>query len=853
MPPARKTGTRARAGSAARSEPRLNRHRLPADMAVDAWQAALRRQYGREQAFELQNLGSDPFFSTFSVFNPASQSRYPVTIRGLEPGVNHCGCWDYATNHLGTCKHIEFTLAVLAKRRGGRRALAAGPLAPGSAVRLDHAGPRRVRFMPGPSCPPGLLASAGQLFDAARGWALPEARLNELEAFVRRFAAAAAKQGHDFVCDDAVWQFAARHRDAAHRRRVFEQAYPKGAADKQLARLLKVKLYRYQAEGALFAATAGRALIGDEMGLGKTIQAIAAAEMMRRHLGIQRVLVVCPTSLKHQWKAEITRFAGHDARVIQGLRAGRAAQFELDDGFKITHYDTLARDADLIQAWAPDLVIADEAQRIKNWNTIAARALKRIESPYAVVLTGTPLENRLEELISIVQFVDQHCLGPTWQLLHRHQQHDDAGRVTGYRDLDRIGQTLAPIMLRRRKAEVLTQLPERVDQRIFVPLTREQRVHHDENGLIVARIVQRWRQTGYLSDTDQRRLQCAMQNMRMACNSTYLLDARTDHGLKVDELMTLLDELFQSPDTKAVVFSQWRGTHELIARRLPERGWGCVRFDGSVPASQRGALVERFHSDPDCRLFLSTDAGGVGLNLQHAAAVVVNMDQPWNPAVLEQRIGRVHRMGQTRGVQVVHLIGQGSIEEGMLGVLNFKSSLSAGILDGGASEVFLSGTRLSRFMKTVQDVTGAMGEAEAADAEPARMDKAVGAEAGAAVAAPLQPEANRAGSQPAPDAVQIPMAPQDTVPPDAGTPAHTPATANAQAQAQAQGATDPWPVLLQAGAAFLQSLAEARAAGQAAPLRVEPDPQTGQPSLRLPLPDAAVLQRLAQALAPWLK
>ena len=115
------------------------------------------------------------------------------------------------------------------------------------------------------------------------------------------------------------------------------------------------------------------------------------------------------------------------------------------------------------------------------------------------MLTGTPLENRLEELISIVQFVDQHRLGPTWRLLDEHQTRDESGRVIGYRALDRIGQTLAPVMLRRSKAEVLTQLPERVDNRIFLPLTPEQRLHHNENSDIVTRIVPRWRHTGYLS------------------------------------------------------------------------------------------------------------------------------------------------------------------------------------------------------------------------------------------------------------------------------------------------------------------------------------------------------------------
>ena len=152
-------------------------------------------------------------------------------------------------------------------------------------------------------------------------------------------------------------------------------------------------------------------------------------------------------------------------------------------------------DLDLIAAWAPELVIVDEAQRVKNWNTIAARALKRIDSPYAIVLTGTPLENKLEELISIVQFVDQHRLGPTWKLLHEHQVKDEAGRVTGYTGLEKIGQTLAPIMIRRRKSEVLRQLPSRTDQNLLVPMTEMQMLYHQENADVVARIVQRWRKT----------------------------------------------------------------------------------------------------------------------------------------------------------------------------------------------------------------------------------------------------------------------------------------------------------------------------------------------------------------------
>jgi SNF2 family DNA or RNA helicase len=271
-------------------------------------------------------------------------------------------------------------------------------------------------------------------------------------------------------------------------------------------------------------------------------------------------------------------------------------------------------------------VIVDEAQRVKNWNTIAARALKRIDSPYAIVLTGTPLENKLEELISIVQFVDQHRLGPTWKLLHEHQVKDDSGRVTGYTGLEKIGQILAPVMIRRRKSEVLLQLPSRTDQNLLVPMTEMQMKFHEENAETVVRIVARWRRMKFLSEADQRRLTCALQNMRMSCNSTYLLDLESDHGVKADELGSLLDGLFVDPEAKVVVFSQWRRTHDILIRRLEARDIGYVAFQGGVPSEKRMALVEQFRNDPACRVFLSTDAGSTGLNLQHASTLV-NMDR----------------------------------------------------------------------------------------------------------------------------------------------------------------------------------------------------------------------------------
>ncbi len=296
--------------------------------------------------------------------------------------------------------------------------------------------------------------------------------------------------------------------------------------------------------------------------------------------------------------------------------------------------------------------------------------------------------------------------------------------------------------------------------------------------------------------------------------------------IKADELAALLEGVLVQPDAKAVVFSQWTRTHDIVIRRLESRGIGYVSFHGGVPSERRPALVERFRDDPGCRVFLSTDAGATGLNLQHASTLV-NMDLPWNPALLEQRIGRIYRMGQMRPVQVVNFVAKGTIEEGMLSVLAFKRSLSAGILDGGASEISLGGSRLSRFMKEVEKVTARMGEGEAmAPAE----------EAASVASAPVESPFDAA----VPD--------ESALASDIASTAGTSASEGA-APAQQDRGVDPWAVLLQAGAQLVSALSAAGDAEAASHSWIERDPATGARSLRLPLPPPETARRLADALS----
>ncbi len=862
----RKTGKK----SAKPREPReakLSRTKQPDGMSLQEWQVQLRQQHGREQQYSLSNVGEHSIFSEFRLTNPDSKKTYRIAIRGREAGDNYCSCPDFTTNALGTCKHIAFTLAKLMTRPGARAAFAAGWHPPFSEIFVRYGARREVWFQAGIACSLELRMLAKKYFNlndssTARGTLFPE-KFAEFDKFLSE----AGKLEDDLRCYDDTLAFIAEIRDAEHREQALQEAFPRGIRSAAFTGLLKVSLYDYQREGALFAAHAGRCLIGDEMGLGKTIQALGATEILARHAGVERVLVICPTSLKHQWEREIERFTERPTQVIGGPLSARTAQFQEESFYKITNYDVIHRDLNAIAAWNPDLVILDEAQRIKNWNTRASKAVKDIVSPFAIVLTGTPLENRLEELVSLIEFVDRHRLGPTYRFLHDHQVKDENGRVVGYRDLDRISQTLANVLIRRQKSQVLKELPPRIINELFVPMTKPQQELHAENREIVARIVQKWRRQKFLSEADQRRMTIGLQNMRMACDSTWLLDQETDHGTKADEVTELLGEILEQPNTKVVIFSQWVRMHEVLLRRINARGWGHVLFHGGIEGSKRKGLVDKFREDPDCRLFLSTDAGGMGLNLQHAS-VVINLDLPWNPAVLEQRIARAHRLGQSQPVHVYNFIAQGTIEDGMRSVLQFKKSLSAGVLDGGEKEIFLGGSRLTKLMETVESVTRdipaepAMYEPEETEADQAVVEHA--ASPSAANPELASEVINRSQSTNTLDALPTDTSdsPEPTL--EAGPRLTEDSAGNNGHSAPDAGAG--LAMLFEHGATLFQQLAVAlRPQPESSGMnghadtvytgifRPAKDPSTGRDYLRIDLPEPAVLEQTLTGLGDLLR
>ena len=702
-------------------------HRKPSEMSLEDWQIALRRQFVQVKSFGIENMRDHPVFSDFTVTNPENKNSYKVSIRDNEHSMNFCSCFDFKTNQLGTCKHIE---AVIHSFSGNKKLMKIylGSNQPEyTSVYLDYRGERSVKIRIGtvknseftklaaqyfqiPVTPVGSRQSAGDSRQSAVGsqqMAGPETHSLRPGFFIlfETFLRKAAAIDSSFRCYHDALEFVLEKRDEIRRHKLIDESYAPYMSNGKFSKILNAKLFPYQKQGICFAVKAGRCLIADDMGLGKTIQALAAAEILKKEVNIGSVLVVCPTSLKSQWKTEIAKFTGSAALLVEGMPPVREKLYKEDAFYKIVSYQAFCNDIRHINNTAPDLVILDEAQRIKNFRTKVAQTVKKLNSRYAFVLTGTPLENKLEELYSIVQFVDPFRLGPLYRFLYDHQIRDEAGKVNGYQGLNNIGKVLQDIMIRRKKSEVLSQLPERMDKILVVPMTLKQAEWHNEYQEVVARLVAKWRRFGFLSEQERQKLLINLSLMRMVCDSTYIIDQETRHDTKIEELMNIIDEVVVSAEEKVVIFSQWERMTRLVAQELRERRIGFSYLHGGIPGHERGTLFESFSKDPLNRVFLSTDAGGVGLNLQ-SASIVINLDIPWNPAVLEQRIGRVHRLGQHRKVSVINMVSERTIEHRMLGVLKFKAGMAAGVLDGGEDAIFMGESSFRKFMRTVEDLTG---------------------------------------------------------------------------------------------------------------------------------------------------
>jgi ERCC4-related helicase len=629
----------------------------------------------------------------------------------------------------------------------------------------------------------------------------------------------------------------------------------------------RVPLYDYQKEGIRFAVFRKGALIADDMGLGKTIQAIAAAVFKKEILGFGKTLIVCPASLISQWKKEIERYTDERAHIVEGPREERKRLYEQEDVyFHIVNYETVLRDVTVLSQRPPDLIILDEAQKIKNYETKTSDAVKSIPKKHALVITGTPLENKLIELYSIMNFIDPRKLAPLWEFSMNHCLFDKEkkNKITGYYNLQELKERLKDTILRREKREVLTQLPPLCELNVPVELTLEQLEIHAGYARGVMMILQQ----KYISPADLQRLQKLFLMMRMVCDSTYLIDQETNFSPKLDELEDILVNKLDLANNgkKLLIFSEWRDMLTLIGHRVGRLGLGHVTLTGEVPSGKRGALIEEFSNNPDCRVFLSSEAGGAGLNLQ-VADTVINFDIPWNPAKKNQRIGRIDRLGQqAESLLVVNLIALNSIEARIADGITLKQDLFDAVLTdkNDADLVDFARRGKATFFTQMKDMMNALQAVQTGEvpADPpvvvAAVPAAGGAPSGEAdevgeLREELAELARSESGRPAPaepaaapllaDAEPLPMAAAPCPPGPAGDAlappaAAVPVTASAGAAPGAAPAGEVLERTLNQGISFLSGILQ-MATGREAPLEgqsVQVDRVTGEVTLKFRLP-----------------
>jgi SNF2 domain-containing protein/helicase-like protein len=644
----------------------------------DEDEVRLRQWRGRAEIASIEAL--EPQFGPFGAFRARSTTggAYEVEIRDLAGRTNSCGCIDHRVNGLGTCKHIEGVLAALRKKLGARAfKAAAAEGSPRAEIFLARAGDPAPAL--GGRAPSAQARAFLAPFLGADGALAPDP-----DALARLVEAAPGAPA-DVRISRHLGPWIERARRLASRetaRKAFLAAARAGGGGFDV---VKLPLLPYQREGAAHLAFHERALLADEMGLGKTVQSIAACEILAREKGIARVLVVSPTSVKAEWEEQIARFTDRTTRFVAGLYPERMKLYQdkAPAFFTLVNYEQVVRDADAINRFLkPDVVILDEAQRIKNWQTKTARRVKSLVAPYAFVLTGTPLENRIDETYSIVQYLDPEIFGSLFRFNRDFYELDERGRPAGYKNLDSMHRRLAGVMLRRRKRDVEDELPGRTETTFFVPMAAEQAQRYGDYEYLARRLAS-IAQRRPLTKEEFDRLQQYLACMRMICDTPAILDPECRVCPKLEELEGVLGELFEDPTRKIIVFSEWVKMLELARELAGEMGVDCAWHTGGVPQLKRRAEIARFREDPACRLFLTSDAGATGLNLQMASAVI-NLDLPWNPAKLEQRIARAWRKGQKNAVTVVNFVTENSIEHSILHLLAHKRTLADGVLDGTA-------------------------------------------------------------------------------------------------------------------------------------------------------------------------
>ena len=468
--------------------------------------------------------------------------------------------------------------------------------------------------------------------------------------------------------------------------------------DLELPASITADLRPYQLDGfrwlARLAEVGAGACLADDMGLGKTLQAIA---ILAQRAPRGPSVVVAPTSVAPNWVAEIRRFDRSLEPVLfsEGTRASRKATVEaLGPGqVLLVTYGLLVTEDELLSTREWNVVVLDEAQAVKNFHAKRTKAVLNLKAGFRLAATGTPLQNHLGELWTLFEFLNPGLLGTKtsfarkfWTPIEGDQ--DEAAR----RSLQTL---IRPFLLRRTKNQVLSELPEKTETTLAVDLSPPERDFYEA---LRARAMEQMAGLSGKNDGEQHLIVLAhlMKLRRACCHPVLAGGPASPSSSKLDLLEELLESLIDGGH-RTLVFSQFTDHLALIRQRLDARGWTYESLDGSTPAGDRGALVQRFQTGTAPVFLISLQAGGTGLNLT-AADYVIHMDPWWNPAVEDQASDRAHRLGQTRPVTIYRLVARDTIEERIVALHRFKRDLADALLEGTEAAARLGTKELLELM-----------------------------------------------------------------------------------------------------------------------------------------------------------
>jgi len=426
----------------------------------------------------------------------------------------------------------------------------------------------------------------------------------------------------------------------------------------------KTPLFNYQKVGVAFMLKVKHCILGDEPGLGKTIQSITVCEENKA----KKVLVLCPSSLKENWSEEVKLWTNKKSVIITGTPKQREKQWTSNKNYYIANYELLLRDLETIQKIDWDYIIADEATRISNPKAKSSKAIKRIKAGTRIALTGTPINNKPDDLWNIADFIRPGELGSFWNFRDRYCILNHWGSVASYKNLNELRDKIKRIMIRRKKEDVLKDLPEKLYSDAFCSLNKaEQSYYNMIRDEITAEIM-----------GNKIKIENALVKMIRLKQLTSSLELLGGEGSsKLETLKELLGDVVCNGN-KAVIFTQFAKMSKILARELA--GYNPLIISGEVPEKERQKIVHNFNEKDNNKIIIMTEAGAFGLNLQRAN-YVFHYDLSWSLSKMIQREDRTHRHGQKKNVTVYTLMARNTIDEYVRAVIYKKQKLSNFLLD----------------------------------------------------------------------------------------------------------------------------------------------------------------------------